>query len=145
MRRSSLLLPALVNQPAFTLPPAAVWVEVPPLQYSFPLLTLYSRHCPIPTMTWVFRFPFAISLSLSIFFLPSCCLICSMDSDPRKLSKQPRRMTWLCTSRSCCCCWTLPGNCVWIMYWKCPWQTSCSGVPYTLWKMVNLLGEIKNP
>lgn len=61
-------MPAQVNQPTFTLPPAAECVEVSPLQHSLPLLTLYSRHCPLPTIMWGFRFPFAISLSLSIFF-----------------------------------------------------------------------------
>lgn len=77
------------------------------------------------------------SIIIHFFFLSYCCLICSMDSDPRKLTRQPRRITWLCTSRNCCCCWTLPGNCVWIMHWKCPWQTSCFGVLYTPWEILN--------
>lgn len=85
-----------------------------------------------------------LSIIIHFFSLPYCCLICSMDSDPRKLTQQPRRITWLCTSRNCCYCWTLPGNCVWIMYWKCPWQRSCFGVPYTPWEMLNLLKTIKN-
>lgn len=69
MRSSSLLLPALGRQPAFALPPAAVWVGVPPLQHSFPLLTPYTRHCPIHPITWAFRYSFAIPLALSIFSL----------------------------------------------------------------------------
>ncbi|XP_052646855.1 uncharacterized protein LOC128143559 [Harpia harpyja] len=62
-----------------------------------------------------------------------------IDSDSSKLARQPRRRAWLCTSRNCCCgvglC--LPGNCVWIMYGKCSWQTSYFSAPYDPWEILN--------
>ena len=67
VRSSSLLLPALGKQPAFAIPPAALWVEVPPLQHSFPLLAPYARHCPLHPITGACRYPFATPMSLSIF------------------------------------------------------------------------------
>lgn len=57
------------------------------------------------------------------FFLPYCCLIRSINSDASELANQPRRPAWLLTSRNCCCV-VGHGNCAWVMYWKCFWQTS---------------------
>lgn len=94
---------------------------------------------PPPPHSMGFQAPLCHPHVIIHFFLPSCCLICSVDSDPSKLTRQPGRLMWLCTRRSCCSdaglC--LPGNRVQITYWKCSWRTSYFGTPYNPWKILN--------
>lgn len=91
----------------------------------FPHLTLYSRHCPLPTVTWVFRFPYAISLSLSFFFFSfltaaSFALWTLTPENSPDIPGELRGYSHLGTAAVDGPCLG-EAVCVWIIYWKCSW------------------------